>query len=81
MTDDKRPKYVQEFISEVNEFLYRTKEKDEYCPLFMFATQYLLKKKMYKGYNFYKDKEFEGKTFRVLAGSADKDKYEYLQIW
>lgn len=76
-----RPKYVTELVVKVNRTLRCGKVKDESNDLFMFMVQYLLDKKMYKGFNFYKDKTFECGTLPILAGTADKDKYDYLQLY
>lgn len=77
----KRPKYVQELINEVNALWRATGQKDEHCTLMLFMQSYLLKKRMYCGYNYYKVENYEGKDIAVLAGSADKDKYDFIQLW
>lgn len=77
----KRPKYVDDLVKEVNHTLRCGKVKDERNDLFVFMLHYLLRKKMYKGYNFYVDKKFEYGTLPILAGSADYDKYDYLQLY
>lgn len=77
----KRPKYVQELVNEVNELWRATGQKNEHCTLMIFMQSYLLQKKMYRGYNFYKVENHDGKDIAVLAGSADKDKYDFIQLW
>ena len=78
----KRTNYVQEMINEVNAYLRFRKVKSASDTLFVFATSYLLKKKMYEGYNFYKDMTMpDGETIvPILAGSCKEDEFEYLQI-
>ena len=78
----KRTKYVTELINKVNETLRFRKIQDESDTLFVFACDYLLKKNMYQGYNFYKDEfnPYLNKIIPTLAGSYKKDKFEYLQI-
>ena len=77
----KRPKYVQEIVDEINEIFYRGKEKDALCDLSCWLSHYLIKKGMYRGYNFYMDKTHtDGKIYKTLAGSADPNVYEYIQF-
>ena len=51
--------------------------------LFVWLCDYLLKRKMYEGYNFHKygDKIVNGKPIVCLAGTADKNKFDFLQVW
>lgn len=83
MVHKKRPQYVQDLVNKVNDNLRLLKVKDENDTLFWFMCDYLLKKGMYEGYNFYVDKynPYLGKNIPMLAGSAKKEEYEYLQIW
>ena len=84
MVKKKRPQYVQDLVTKVNEYLRTNMVKDEYHDnLFSFMCDYLIQKKMYEGYNFYVDKYDPnlGKNIPMLAGSCKKDEYEYLQIW
>ena len=77
----KRPKYVQELINKVNELWRETGQKDEHCTLMIFMQSYLLQKKMYRGYNFYKVENHNGRDIVMLAGSSDKEKYDFIQLW
>ena len=78
----KRPQYVQEIVDEINEFFYHKKEKNAHCDLAIWLDHYLLKKGMYRGYNFYIDKTLtDGKTYKMLAGSSDPNEYEYIQFY
>ena len=78
----KRPQYVQEIVDEINEIFYRKKEKNSLCDLAIWLDHYLLKKDMYRGYNFYIDKTHtDGTTDKVLAGSSDPNEYEYIQFY
>ena len=78
----KRPQYVQEIVDDINEIFYHKKEKNAHCDLAIWLDHYLLKKGMYRGYNLFIDKTHtDGKTDKVLAGSADPNVYEYIQIY
>lgn len=79
MARKNRPNYVQEIVDKANERLRYFKIKDESNDLFVFVCDYLLKKDMYRGYNFFNTKNYQGKDYVVLAGSATN--YEYLQIY
>ena len=79
-----RPKYVAELLASVNKRLRVFKVKDEGNDLFRFMCDYLLKRGMYRGYNFYYTaKDLNGKDIAVLAVSErfNKGEWEYLQIW
>lgn len=77
-----RPKYVNEFLNKANDCLRRWKVKDDHnSDLFWFIHEYLSDKKMYRGYNFFKDKYVDNKRYSVLAGSADPDKFDYIQFY
>ena len=45
----KRPKYVEEYVNDVNNALEKWGIKDETNDLFLFACEYLMKHKMYEG--------------------------------
>ena len=78
----KRPQYVQEIVDDINEIFYHKKEKNAHCDLAIWLDHYLLKKEMYRGYNFFIDKtQTDGKTYKVLAGSSDPNEYEYIQFY
>jgi hypothetical protein len=83
MRNNKRPQYVTELVTKANERFRAFNIKDESNDLFVFVCDYLLKRKMYQGYNFYKDvyNTYLGKNVPMLAGSAKKEEYDYLQIW
>lgn len=77
----KRPKYVEEYINEVNNALEKWGVKDESNDLFIFACNYLLKRKMYEGFNFYKHVVRNGVEMLDLAGTPNKDKFDCLQLY
>lgn len=83
MRDRKRTKHVEELIDKVNAQLRAMRVKDEDNDLFMFMVDYLLQKRMYKGFNFFMEKWSPslGKPIPVLAGTADKSMYDYLQLY
>jgi len=83
MCNNKRPKYVTELVENANKRFRDFKIKDEGNDLFVFVCDYLLKKKMYNGYNFFKTvyNPYLKKDVSVLAGSAKKDEFDYLQIF
>ena len=51
----KRSNYVKELVNKTNEYLRFRKVTDTTDTLFVFMCDYLLKKNMYEGYNFFKD--------------------------
>lgn len=81
---NERPKYVQSIVDEANQRFRQQKMKDnDTNELFWFILDFLLKRNMYRGYNFYIDRFDENKGIHVpaLAGTADPSKYDYIQIW
>jgi len=91
MAHKNRPQYVKEFVKKTNEYLRHNKVKDEFKnDLFCFACQYLLDKKMYEGFNFYKEKYsymkdgkevYLNEPMLVLAGTSDKNQFDCLQLY
>lgn len=79
MQTKNRPKYVTELVRKVNKTLRTLGKQGENSDLHIFITSYLLDKKMYHGWNFYKDKYVNGKTISVLAGSATD--FDYIQMY
>lgn len=79
----KRPKYIQDIVNDINAQLRANYIKDENNDLFVWLCDYLLKRNMYEGYNFHKygDKIVNGKPIVYLAGTADKNKFDFLQVW
>lgn len=77
----KRPKYVEEYINEVNNALEKWGVKDEGNSLFIFACDYLLKRNMYEGFNFYKHVVRNGIEMLDLAGTYNKDEFDCLQLY
>lgn len=75
----KRPNYVKEVVDQVNATLKVRKEKDCYCSLMHFITDYLASRDMYLGYNFYNEVERDGIKYNVLAGSATD--FEFIQVY
>ena len=83
MRNLKRTKKAQELVDMANKYFRDHNVKDEHSSdLFWFVCDYLLYHKMYRGYNFYnlKIKE-DGTEVYPLAGTADKNKYDFIQIW
>ena len=79
MQTKNRPKYVTELVRKVNKTLQTLGKQGENSDLHIFITSYLLDKKMYHGWNFYKDRYVNGKTISVLAGSATD--FDYIQMY
>lgn len=79
MQTKNRPKYVTELVNKVNKTLQTLGKQGENSDLHIFITSYLLDKKMYHGWNFYKDRYVNGKTISVLAGSATD--FDYIQMY
>ena len=79
----KRPKYIQDIVNDINAQLRANYIKDENNDLFIWLCDYLRKRNMYEGYNFHKygDKIVNGKPIVCLAGTADKNKFDFLQVW
>jgi hypothetical protein len=81
--DKKRPHYVTELVNKTNEYLRFRKVTDTTDTLFVFMCDYLLKKKMYRGYNFFKVvyNEHLKKNISTEAGSYKEGEFDYLQIY
>ncbi len=81
----KRPQYVVELVNKTNEYLRCRKVTDRGDTLFVFMCDYLLKRNMYEGYNFYVDvyNTYLKKNVPMIADKKDVDNntYEYLQIY
>jgi len=78
-----RTKKAQELVNMANKYFRDFEIKDEHkSDLFWFVCNYLSERKMYRGYNFHvlKFKE-DGTEFYPLAGTADPNKYDFIQIW
>ena len=75
----KRTKQVEEMVKRANNIFKLERVKDPYNnSLFMFLSDFLLDKRMYQGYNYYKIDE-NGKFY--LAGTSDPDKYDCIQLY
>jgi hypothetical protein len=85
MSRKKRPQYVVELVNKTNEYLRGFKVTDRGDTLFAFMCDYLLKRNMYEGYNFYVDvyNTYLNKNVPMIADKKDVDNntYEYLQIF
>ncbi len=83
MAKKNRPQYVTELVNKTNAYLRFRKVKDTSDTLFVFMCDYLLKKKMYKGYNFFKEvyNTYLQKKVSTEAGSFKEDEFDYLQIY
>ena len=80
---NKRPQYVTELVNKTNDYLRFRRVKDTSDTLFVFMCDYLLKKKMYKGYNFFKEvyNSYLNKVVSTEAGSYKEDEFDYLQLY
>lgn len=77
--DRKRTKQVEELVNRANNILKFERVKDPYNDsLFMFLSDFLLDKRMYQGYNFYKIDENDR---LYLAGSCNPEKYDCIQFY
>ena len=78
-----RPSYVTELVNKTNDYLRFRKVKDTKDTLFVFMCDYLLKRKMYKGYNFFKEvyNPYLKKVVSTEAGSYNENEFDYLQIY
>lgn len=78
-----RSKAMQKLVDETNEYFRRIEMKDEFSSdLFWFVCEKLSEKKMYRGYNFHVRKfKDDGTEYYPLAGTSDKTKYDFIQIW
>ena len=79
----KRTQYVTELVNNTNNYLRLRKVKDTTDTLFAFMCDYLIKKKMYKGYNFFEElyNPYLKKVVSKEAGSCNKEEFDYLQIY
>lgn len=78
----KRPQYVVDLVDKANEYLRFRKVTDTTDTLFVFVCDYLLKKNMYEGYNFFKMEynSYLKKEVIVFAGSYKEGEFDFLQI-
>ena len=78
-----RPNYVTELVNKTNDYLRFRKVTDTSDTLFVFMNDYLLKKNMYYGYNFFKDvyNTYLQKNVSTEAGSYKEGEFDYLQIY
>ena len=78
----KRTIAIQNLIDEVNLYFRVNNVKDEHTSdLFNFISSKLLHNRMYQGYNFFVRKfTDDGIEYCQLAGTADKDKYDFIQF-
>lgn len=78
-----RTKKAQELVDMANAYFRTAEVKDEFnSDLFWFVCEYLSKRNMYRGYNFHvRNFNEDGTEFYPLAGSSDKSKYDFIQIW
>ena len=82
----KRTKQTETMVREANEYLRRNKIADEHNVLFTFICDFLLRHKMYHGFNYYKDGYIYSGDICIgirpqLAGSGEPGEYDYLQIY
>ena len=81
MARRKRPKYIEELIHDVNTAWQATGEKNQWCDMMMVVSRYLIHHNCYRGFNFFKKETCNGKEYIVLAGTADKDEYDFIQLY
>jgi hypothetical protein len=79
----KRPQYIIEMVNKTNDYLRFRKVTETSDTLFCFMCDYLLKKQMYQGYNFFKDvyNTYLKKNVPTEAGSYKEGEFDYLQIY
>lgn len=77
----KRTKYIMNFVGDVNRVLEMNGVKDKNDNLFVFACNHLISLRMYDGFNFFKYKVINGEKILALAGSAEEEKYDCLQLY
>lgn len=74
----KRPKYILELIEMANSHL-KMRELSDTSPLFWFMQSYLIKKKMYEGYNYYKISiDDDGNKHTILTTESEA---EFVQFY
>jgi hypothetical protein len=78
-----RTKAIQNLVDEANKYFRKIGMKDEFSSdLFQFVCEKLIQKNMYHGYNFHVRKiADDGTEYYPLAGTSDKTKYDFIQIW
>jgi len=78
----KRAKQLEYLIDDVNIYLKNNGIKNEANPVFLIVQHNLIQQGLYKGFNYFKRKEFDdGTVLSVLAGTSDPDKFDYLQLY
>ena len=77
----KRAKQVQEIINTLNGYLKYNKVIDEYDNVKEGLTWLLLATNLYYGYNYFYDKEVNGKMYQCLANTTDKEKLKKLKAY
>lgn len=76
--DIKRTKQVEEMIKNANVILRVNKVTDPLNDtLFIFLINFLTEKRMYQGYNYYKEQD--GRLY--LAGTSDPSKFDCVQFY
>ena len=76
--DRKRTKQVEEMINNANEILRINKVTDAFNDnLFIFMINFLTDKRMYQGYNYYKEQD--GRLY--LAGTSNPNKCDCIQFY
>ena len=83
MRTRKRTKKMQNLVDEANKYFRDHNMKDSHSSdLFWFVTNKLLANNMYHGYNFHILKfKNDGTEYYPLAGTADPNHYDFIQIW
>lgn len=77
----KRTKQVQEMVDMLNEYLKYNKVIDPYNEVKAGLTWLLLGTNLYYGYNYFYDKEIDGKVYQCHAGTCDKEKLKELNAY
>ena len=78
----KRPNYITELVNRTNDYLRFRKVTDQTDTLFCFVCDYLLAKKQYDGFGFFKEEyNNELKRYVSVCGNWKDNDYQYLQIF
>lgn len=68
-------------VNALNDYLKYNKVIDEYNSVKEGLVWLLLATNLYYGYNYFYDKEIDGKVYQCLVGTADKEKLKELNAY
>lgn len=77
----KRTKQVQEMVNMVNDYLKYNRIIDEYDRQKEGLVWLLIGTNLYYGYNYFYDKEIDGKVCQCHAGTSNKEKLKELNAY